>query len=620
MRCDGNPEARSRRRAVASLLVFAKELEKAGRISKASKGLLKELIVHENLEVIYVGEALARADRGRHTQQQQQHEQVLLPPHIFDEQIKKRASKSHQELFEICPLEQAHLLSQQDTEALAEGTDTQSLVYGEIDFWSFYDVVKVAADGIDTRRRFCQHQDGVHAVRNSPAGGGEGDENGKENYEREKGAGGEEGEGSGEEEREEHEENCNVEEDSVEEGHTEKEQEEEGEEEGGDRMGEGAGGIAEREEGGTERQGMQKRREIQKGVGEARRDCVRSASATRDGDGSRSDFSAGGGSGGVQGGGEGRRGGEGLKFYDLGSGSGKAVFAAVLAVDFRRCAVGIEVLGGVHRASTRVLKRYRRLVKPVLCSPAVIKLQHGSFLDPECDWSDGDLVFANSTCFAEDTLVAIAERAELLRPGARVVTFTTALKTSWLRVLVKRRYQMSWGPATVFIHQKLGPEEYAERLAERTPFDEDQGFSPASGGARGDNGTGSGNTKSGGTSPLSSAAAPSALLASPAWSLPSGAEGVENADKDDDDDDNDDDDDDSDFDDDHEQSAGSGFGVGDDRGGGGDGGEPSETGGGDDSEAGDGEGVEGQEEDEEGGAGTTRRACCLSSPQRPSHC
>ncbi|CAN0558880.1 unnamed protein product, partial [Ectocarpus sp. 12 AP-2014] len=58
-----------------------------------------------------------------------------------------------------------------------------------------------------------------------------------------------------------------------------------------------------------------------------------------------------------------RQGGGGLKFYDLGSGSGKALFAAVLAVDFR-CAVGIEVLAGVYRASTRVLKRYRRLVEP----------------------------------------------------------------------------------------------------------------------------------------------------------------------------------------------------------------------------------------------------------------
>lgn len=52
-------------------------------------------------------------------------------------------------------------------------------------------------------------------------------------------------------------------------------------------------------------------------------------------------------------------------------------------------------------------------------------------------------------------MLAIAGRAELLRPGARVVTFTTALKTAWLRVLTKRRYQMSWGPATVFVHQKL---------------------------------------------------------------------------------------------------------------------------------------------------------------------
>lgn len=37
----------------------------------------------------------------------------------------KRASKSHQELFEICSLEQAHFLSQQDTEALTEDSDTK---------------------------------------------------------------------------------------------------------------------------------------------------------------------------------------------------------------------------------------------------------------------------------------------------------------------------------------------------------------------------------------------------------------------------------------------------------------------------------------------------------------
>ncbi|CAM9942026.1 unnamed protein product, partial [Discosporangium mesarthrocarpum] len=79
----------------------------------------------------------------------------------------------------------------------------------------------------------------------------------------------------------------------------------------------------------------------------------------------------------------------------------------------------------------------------------------GSFLTTEFDWSDGDLVFANSTCFAEDTLDAIATRAAALRPGARVITFTAALRTPWLKVISKRRHMMSWGPATVFVQEKL---------------------------------------------------------------------------------------------------------------------------------------------------------------------
>ena len=47
----------------------------------------------------------------------------LGPSSVLD--AEHRASKSHQELFEICSLEEAHLLSQHDTEALAEGVDTK---------------------------------------------------------------------------------------------------------------------------------------------------------------------------------------------------------------------------------------------------------------------------------------------------------------------------------------------------------------------------------------------------------------------------------------------------------------------------------------------------------------
>ena len=46
---------------------------------------------------------------------------------------------------------------------------------------------------------------------------------------------------------------------------------------------------------------------------------------------------------------------------DLGSGSGRGVFAAALLHDFDRC-VGVEVLEGLHAASLAVLKVLRALI------------------------------------------------------------------------------------------------------------------------------------------------------------------------------------------------------------------------------------------------------------------
>lgn len=46
----------------------------------------------------------------------------------------------------------------------------------------------------------------------------------------------------------------------------------------------------------------------------------------------------------------------------------------------------------------------------------------GSFLD--FDWSDGDVVFANSTCFDDELMIDMSEKATKLKAGAIVVTFT----------------------------------------------------------------------------------------------------------------------------------------------------------------------------------------------------
>eukprot|EP00981_Chlorochromonas_danica_P012991 scaffold5636_cov159-Ochromonas_danica.AAC.12 len=142
-------------------------------------------------------------------------------------------------------------------------------------------------------------------------------------------------------------------------------------------------------------------------------------------------------------------------FYDLGSGTGKALFVARLTQDFSKC-IGIEILHSLHCQAERIVRRYQEQVAPLLSlgTSSYAHAYEGSFLD--FDWSDGDLVFANSTCFGDDLMGSLSRQAEKLRPGAIVVTFTKGLSSSAFEVLERKRYRMSWGPATVFIHRRLG--------------------------------------------------------------------------------------------------------------------------------------------------------------------
>lgn len=149
----------------------------------------------------------------------------------------------------------------------------------------------------------------------------------------------------------------------------------------------------------------------------------------------------------------------GLAFYDLGSGTGKAVFAARMTQDFSRC-IGIEILSGLHDQAFHITQRYNQSFRQLLDGgqrqhAAVYK---GSLL--EYNWSDGDVVFANSTCFDDNLMNDMSKMAQALKPGAIVVTFTRGLTgiEGKFEVLEKKREKMSWGPATVFIHRRLNPD------------------------------------------------------------------------------------------------------------------------------------------------------------------
>jgi hypothetical protein len=154
----------------------------------------------------------------------------------------------------------------------------------------------------------------------------------------------------------------------------------------------------------------------------------------------------------------GLKGGKGGKFIDVGSGTGKPVFAAAVVHDWESCR-GIEILTGLHAASLEILERWK--------TPEVqAKLpegQRGIAFDlirgdaTAIDWSDADVVFMNSTCFDEALMLKLVAVADKMAVGSFGVTFTKPLPSARWKVLENEVFAMSWGSATVFIQMKILP-------------------------------------------------------------------------------------------------------------------------------------------------------------------
>ena len=73
--------------------------------------------------------------------------------------------------------------------------------------------------------------------------------------------------------------------------------------------------------------------------------------------------------------------------------------------------------------------------------------------------SDGDVVFANSTCFDATLMERLAHKARLLRPGTFFLTTTQRLPSDELELLEHGPRSEPGGDATSFSHRKLGAAE-----------------------------------------------------------------------------------------------------------------------------------------------------------------
>lgn len=145
----------------------------------------------------------------------------------------------------------------------------------------------------------------------------------------------------------------------------------------------------------------------------------------------------------------------GYNFYDMGSGTGKAVMLCHLLFDFKKC-TGIEFIDTLSEASREVAQRYEKDFRPELSEEEVddrqIKFIQGNFL--EQDVSDADVIWMNSTCFQDDLMGALEFKLECLKPYAQVVSLSKSLRSPAFHQYKHKMFEFSWGQATAFYHRR----------------------------------------------------------------------------------------------------------------------------------------------------------------------
>ena len=155
-------------------------------------------------------------------------------------------------------------------------------------------------------------------------------------------------------------------------------------------------------------------------------------------------------------------------FYDMGSGTGRAVIGAALSAPFEKY-IGIEYLDSLYNTSIVIKKKfeedfpnYYKNNKEIL--PKYnnekkipnIELIHGDFL--KIDLSKASFIFINSTTFNDKLLGDLAEKFnEDCKSGCVIVNTTMELskldRNKWDFLPFFRRY-MSWGIATINVYKR----------------------------------------------------------------------------------------------------------------------------------------------------------------------
>jgi len=138
-------------------------------------------------------------------------------------------------------------------------------------------------------------------------------------------------------------------------------------------------------------------------------------------------------------------------FYDLGSGAGKAVYAAAILYDFSKT-VGVELLPGLHDVAQSLCDTFQKLFQSLFVKDRIVFINADIL---HVDLSIANVIFINATCFNYTLWQKILSKIANLKIGTRVIVVSKKVNHSAYQLISESFEWMSWGLSVVRVYQKI---------------------------------------------------------------------------------------------------------------------------------------------------------------------
>ena len=140
-------------------------------------------------------------------------------------------------------------------------------------------------------------------------------------------------------------------------------------------------------------------------------------------------------------------------FYDVGSGTGKAMIIASLTHKFKSF-VGVEICDNLADESKKITDKFSDIIQenyPNHINPSfTVKKEDAATIS----FDKADVVLLNSTYFNEPLMEKIRMQSEKMKIGSHLITLTIPFVSDQFELLHSDQYLMEWGKSTVYIYKK----------------------------------------------------------------------------------------------------------------------------------------------------------------------